>query len=136
MNRCLVVAFGIHLLLSAVAGDPGREADAKTLATLAGLTELAVFSVPHPFNPSTTLYFHLPEDVPVSLVIYNVAGEPVTELIGGEDLAAGTRARQWRARRPRPARRLRPLPLPAHRRNRVPRRETRPHPIAHRSLPC
>ena len=72
-----------------------REAAAKTLATLAGPTELAVLSAPNPFNPSTTLYFHLPEDVPVSLIIYNVAGQPVAVLIRDEDLQAGIHARQW-----------------------------------------
>ena len=121
------VDYGPTVEVTAPVPGPGGKGDpdgsAKTLATLAGPTELAVFGAPNPFNPSTTLYFHLPEDVPVTLVIYNVAGQPVTELIDDEDLSAGIHARAWG----RTARRIRPIPLPAHRGHRFPRRETRPH---------
>ena len=56
---------------------------------------LAVRSAPNPFNPSTILHFQLPEAGSVTLTVYNVAGQVVAELVGGEILEAGRHAREW-----------------------------------------
>ena len=56
---------------------------------------LAVTTAPNPFNPSTTLHFQLPEAGPVTLTVYNVAGQVVAELGRGEVLEAGQHAREW-----------------------------------------
>ena len=70
-------------------------AAAKTLATFGGPAELAIVSAPNPFNPSTILYFHLPQQARVTLAVYNVSGQPVALLIEEADLQAGTHAREW-----------------------------------------
>ena len=44
---------------------------------------------PNPFNPSTEIQFDLPEDVTVSLVVYDVLGREVARLVQ-EELPAGT----------------------------------------------
>ncbi len=62
---------------------------------LAAADSLAVRSAPNPFNPSTTLHFQLPEAGPVTLTVYNVAGQVVAELARGEVLEAGRHAREW-----------------------------------------
>ena len=62
---------------------------------LAAADSLAVRSAPNPFNPSTTLHFQLPEAGPVTLTVYNVAGQAVAELARGEVLQAGRHAREW-----------------------------------------
>ncbi len=61
----------------------------------AAADSLAVRSAPNPFNPSTTLHFQLPETGPVTLTVYNVAGQVVAELVRGEILEAGLHAREW-----------------------------------------
>ena len=38
---------------------------------------------PNPFNPVTTLSFALPEDIEVSIIIYDIQGRVVTTLISG-----------------------------------------------------
>lgn len=38
---------------------------------------------PNPFNPKTTITYHLPEKAEVSLVIYNSIGQSVQELVSG-----------------------------------------------------
>ena len=44
---------------------------------------------PNPFNPSTEIFFDLPEDAMVSLVVYDVLGREVARLVH-EELRAGT----------------------------------------------
>ena len=59
---------------------------------------LAVVSAPNPFNPSTTLHFQLPEAGPVSLIVYNMAGQVVATLLHDHYLEAGLHARVWEGR--------------------------------------
>ena len=70
-------------------------ADGPEASWLAGADSLAVRPGPNPFNPSTTLHFQLPEAGPVTLTVYNVAGQVVAELARGEVLEAGLHAREW-----------------------------------------
>ncbi len=59
---------------------------------------LSVSAEPNPFNPQTTLRFELPMAGPVSLVVYNLAGQPVRTLLDGEHCLAGSHAVGWDAR--------------------------------------
>lgn len=45
---------------------------------------------PNPFNPKTTIEFSLNERSKISLVIYNMLGEKITELISNSEFDAGT----------------------------------------------
>ena len=38
---------------------------------------------PNPFNPSTSIYYAVPEDLEVSLNIYNLQGQVVESLVNG-----------------------------------------------------
>jgi M6 family metalloprotease-like protein len=51
---------------------------------------------PNPFNPSTTIRYDLPEDSHVSLVIYDVLGRKVAEVVN-EVQAAGFKSVTWDA---------------------------------------
>ena len=78
-----------------------RSAAAKALAAqlaLTGLDGLAALAAPNPFNPSTTLYFQVPESGEVSLVIYSLAGQVVKTLIRGRTLKAGIYDVFWEGR--------------------------------------
>ncbi len=70
-------------------------AEGPEASWLAAADSLAVRPGPNPFNPSTTLHFQLPEAGPVTLTVYNVAGQVVAELARGEVLEAGLHAREW-----------------------------------------
>ena len=49
---------------------------------------------PNPFNPSTTIRFQLPEQSRVQLIVYNLLGQRVAELLNA-DRAAGSYTVQW-----------------------------------------
>lgn len=51
---------------------------------------------PNPFNPSTTIKFSLPEATNVSLTVFNVLGQKVSELVNTK-LDAGRYSYQWDA---------------------------------------
>jgi hypothetical protein len=51
---------------------------------------------PNPFNPATTIQFHIPELSNVTLTIYNSIGEEITVLIN-EDLSTGDYNIRWNA---------------------------------------
>ncbi len=51
---------------------------------------------PNPFNPSTDIRFELKESGAVSLVVYNLLGQPVATLADGF-MTAGTHHRTWNA---------------------------------------
>lgn len=52
---------------------------------------------PNPFNPSTTLRFHLPEATEATLAVYDIMGRHVATLVQGR-FAAGTHEATWTAR--------------------------------------
>ena len=60
-------------------------------------TEFAVNVYPNPFNPSTTITYSLPEAAPVTVVIYDVLGQQVRQLISQFN-SAGRYQVQWDAR--------------------------------------
>ena len=53
---------------------------------------------PNPFNPQTTIHFSLRTRGVARLTIYNVSGERVRVLAGGEELVAGAHTRIWDGR--------------------------------------
>lgn len=44
---------------------------------------------PNPFNPSTTIEFSINERAPITLSIYNINGELITNLVNGNEFEAG-----------------------------------------------
>jgi hypothetical protein len=97
-------------LLRVFRGDPLSE---SALATLGGETspgagpkknpadlEAKAFTLrecyPNPFNPSTQINYALPEGTHVSLVVYDILGRKVAELVNGYQ-EAGSRTATWTA---------------------------------------
>ena len=52
---------------------------------------------PNPFNPTTTITYHLPEAAHVSLSVYNVAGQRVAELVSSQQ-SEGVHQAVWDGR--------------------------------------
>jgi hypothetical protein len=53
---------------------------------------------PNPFNPTTTIAFGLPEQAQVVLEVYNVLGQRVRTLVGGDTYQAGYYQVVWDGR--------------------------------------
>ena len=60
----------------------------------AGFTLLQNY--PNPFNPATTIRYYLPQQSRVRLVVYDVLGRAVSELVNGEE-PAGWNSAVWNA---------------------------------------
>ena len=58
---------------------------------------LAALAAPNPFNPTTTLHLQLPTSGPVSLTIYNLAGQAIRSLVH-RSLEAGYHTFEWDGR--------------------------------------
>ena len=56
--------------------------------------ELSISNYPNPFNPSTTFSFSIPEDGLVKLMIYDILGREVGEIVNG-NLGAGKHQATW-----------------------------------------
>ncbi len=59
-------------------------------------TEVLVNTYPNPFNPETSISFDLPENSVISLTVYNLNGQVVTELLDGS-FEAGHHSATWKA---------------------------------------
>jgi len=55
-------------------------------------------NVPNPFNPMTRIRYDLPKSLPVRLRVYNVSGQLVRTLIGGDLIPAGSHETIWNGR--------------------------------------
>ncbi|MCB0279904.1 MAG: fibronectin type III domain-containing protein, partial [Calditrichaeota bacterium] len=53
---------------------------------------------PNPFNPSTTVVYDLPHDGHVQLIIYNILGQQIRQLVNEDQLAAGNKTVHWDGR--------------------------------------
>ena len=60
-------------------------------------TEYAMYqNYPNPFNPVTNLRYDLPEDAMVNIIIYDMMGRVVRDLVNGQR-SAGYKNIQWNA---------------------------------------
>ncbi|MDZ7338423.1 MAG: carboxypeptidase regulatory-like domain-containing protein [candidate division KSB1 bacterium] len=80
----------LNLLLANQDGPAGAEASLPQTFALVG-------AFPNPFNPSTEVRFELPGAAEVSIIIYNVLGQPVRTVFQGV-LEAGRHAVTWDGR--------------------------------------
>jgi len=70
--------------------DGGSEYSGIVEATIGTPTEYSLYqNYPNPFNPSTSITFSVPKSGFVSLAVYNLLGEKVTDLVN-KTLEAGT----------------------------------------------
>ena len=53
-------------------------------------------NVPNPFNPVTTLYYELPKNLFVTIIVYNILGKQIKVLVD-DHYAAGSRSVLWDA---------------------------------------
>lgn len=57
-------------------------------------SEFGLFNYPNPFNPATAIYFRIPEQANVKIIIYNSRGQKIKTLLS-ESLPSGDHIIQW-----------------------------------------
>ncbi|KAA0223561.1 T9SS C-terminal target domain-containing protein [candidate division KSB1 bacterium] len=75
-----------------------EEAESQTLATTVENTapkEFTLTANPNPFKPATQIRFFLPSETPVTLRIYNIAGQMVRELLHEQQYKPGQHTVLW-----------------------------------------
>ncbi|MFH1197943.1 MAG: T9SS type A sorting domain-containing protein [bacterium] len=60
--------------------------------------EYSLANYPNPFNPRTTIKFHLPERAVVTLKIYDISGQLIKTLFQGKECESGTYDIDWDGR--------------------------------------
>jgi len=96
-------SFNDHYLISAV-DFAGNESTASAPTDVSGIgdmptaIDLLLQNTPNPFNPRTTIAFSLAQATTVTLVIYDVSGHRVKNLLAGEMLPAGPHEAVWNGR--------------------------------------
>lgn len=52
-------------------------------------------SFPNPFNPATTIFFHLEEPAAVSISVFDITGRKIRSLVESRPLSAGPHRIVW-----------------------------------------
>ncbi len=76
----------------------GKEDADAPVATVASDCFSLDGNYPNPFNPTTTIAFHLPADAPVSIEIYNILGQKVRTLLDHVAYGSGAWSVVWDGR--------------------------------------
>lgn len=87
----------LHGLIAALrvdSGDDGQEPPVDIAAPAPARPEGLIGAAPNPFNPSTTISFHLTDTRQVEVAIFDISGRRVARLLS-QSLAAGDHAVQW-----------------------------------------
>jgi len=75
----------------------GKKYGEDEMATTESANELSIENYPNPFNPETTIRYHLAEASHVTIKIYNLLGKEVITLVDQTQLQ-GNHAIQWNGR--------------------------------------
>ena len=76
-----------NLIVNAVRSSLSKSSDQQTLTSINITPQNYSLdqNFPNPFNPSTVIRYGMPENANVSLVIYDIVGRKVAELVNGEE---------------------------------------------------
>lgn len=83
-KRDIMIGVGFHGITTVESSEPAE------IPTIFYVTQ----NFPNPFNPETSLLYHLPEAATVEIVIFNVLGEKIRMLVD-ESKPAGTYSVKW-----------------------------------------
>ncbi len=89
--------FGSYYIIASTTRPGEHLVDVKTTRTQIPTEWSLLQNYPNPFNPSTTIRYSLPYQSRVTLTIYNILGQVVSELVNGTQ-EAGWREVRWNAK--------------------------------------